>query len=140
LELSNLHRQVRPNDICLTVGCGSQPALSKFYTFSTPVLNSFLEQAVQNQPRLIKTTYIPILPVDLMLQDILGRKRILLLSIDVEGLDLEVLRGATKTLENTIWVCIETGINTSEITDLLCESGFLEHAKIGCNVFFKNVN
>ena len=57
-------------------------------------------------------------------------KSIKLLKIEVEGFELEVLKGATETLKITSFVAVDTGperdgaFTFNEVTDLLTKAGF----------------
>lgn len=100
-ELIRLFKIFRPADIPLMVGCGEKAAILPFHISNTPVLSSF-----ENTTGVIANMYLPILPLD----DIMSNfeyQVIDFLSIDVEGLNIQVLKGAGKTLAKTRVVCIE---------------------------------
>ena len=103
IELMKLHRLIRPRDIRLCVGCGRESGLSKFYYSKVPVLSSFSKLEVCD---LWTEEYLPVFSLDKICED-LKITSIDFLSIDVEGLDIEVLHGAIKILPKTYLICIE---------------------------------
>lgn len=144
-ELLPLYARVRPRDIAVGVGCGSQPELAKFIYYSTPVLNTYEPETVcktfGSGPKVIRTSFLPILPLDLIVDSVdLRADYIAFLSVDTEGFDLAVLTGAARTLEQTLLVCVEANDTESgqEIGFLLTRFGFVESKRFGCNLIFKN--
>ncbi len=111
-ELMRLHKLVRPMDIQLAVGCGCEIKLQKFYYSKTPVLSSFEKTQVGN---MWGEDYLPVFTLDKICADI-NVSNVDFLSIDTEGLDIEVLKGATKTLTKTYLVCIEANTADHEAT------------------------
>jgi hypothetical protein len=81
----------------------------------------------------------PILTVDQIL-DSFKDERIALLSIDTEGLDVDVLMGSSDTLERTYLVCVEsnTNIEQDKTYNILTEKGFIVIGQYGCNRLFRN--
>ena len=67
---------------------------------------------------------------------------VFLLSIDVEGLDAEVLKGAAVTLQKTLFVCVEANdADTRQaITETLEPGSFQLEERLGCNLVFRNEN
>jgi FkbM family methyltransferase len=91
-------RRDRPSDINVCVGVSDVPGKLSFHFFSEPALNTFdadlaAERAKLPGYRLLETRDIPVKRLDGLLAEHLppGRK-IDFLSIDVEGMDLAVLR------------------------------------------------
>ena len=89
---------LRRRDINLEIGIG--PKLSKltFFCFNEPALNTFDEKLAQernsgNPYRIIRTVDVPVEPLGSVLDKYLTPdQKIDFLTIDVEGLDLEVLK------------------------------------------------
>lgn len=135
-ELINLHRITRPRDIQLNVGCGSENKIASFFLSKTPVLSSFLKGEVDE---LWKTEYLPIFKLDSICEN-LNISKVDFLSIDVEGFDLEVLKGAKKILKNICLVCVEANSDNiaNAIHDFLLENNFRLHKKIKWNYFYVN--
>lgn len=135
-ELVKLFNRFRPKDIVLNVGCSNQPSLSKFIISRAPVFSSF-EHSLRHR-EIYDSYFVPIMRLD----DIVGGlplEKIFLLSIDVEGLNVEVLEGAINTAKKSLVVCIEF----EEMTDkdnyaALLGNDFKCLGTFGCNVIFLN--
>lgn len=136
-ELISLFFRFRTRDIALPIGCSNSASLSKFNISKTPVVSSFLSARDDN---FYKSIFVPVLPVDMALKSI-ERSFISLLSIDVEGLNLEVLKGAASTLQNTLLLCVEydNDAEKDSFAKFLRED-FLLIKEFGCNLFFINKN
>lgn len=138
-ELLRLHKIFRSRDIQLPIACAIENKLDKFYLHKTfPALSS-LKDAKTNKKA--SCQYVPVLNLDTILPSFHFSK-IHFLSIDVEGYDLEVLKGGEKSLQYTFLVCIEYNSPNAknEIEFFLSERGFVLINNIGCNLFFKNEN
>lgn len=130
-ELIRLFRFFRPGDIALPVGCGARAEKLPFYISRTPVLSSFA-----NATGVIKQLQLPVLPLDEVLYDH-AYDTIDFLSIDVEGLTIEVLKGAAETIPRARIICIEydgeKGIR--EISQYLSDTHQL-YKKLPVNLIF----
>lgn len=135
LELIRLHSLFRSRDIQVNVGCGQEASLETFYFDQAPVLSSFSKNDVKN---VVKVKLLPILTVDQVLKSF-NDKKIGLLSVDTEGFDLKVLKGANETLKRTFLVCVEsnTGDAQKEVEEFLAID-FEPLGKYGCNQLFKH--
>lgn len=133
-ELVNLHKKIRPRDLQLAVGCGKSNSLLRFYYSKTPVLSSFDQREVND---LWRTDILPVFTLDSICEN-LGVDHIDFLSIDVEGLDVEVLEGARNVLRKTRLVCIEANDSTIEntINITMAANDFKLKIKNGWNLFF----
>lgn len=133
-ELMRLHQLIRPRDIQLSIGCGKNAKLLKFYYSTTPVLSSFSESQVSNVWR---ASYLPIFTLDKICAD-LKIAFVDFLSIDVEGLDIEILEGANETLLKTYLICIEANSEESElmIISYMNSKNFELRIKNKWNLFF----
>ncbi len=144
-ELLKLHRFIRPKDIAIGIGCGSHSVVKTFHHFTTPVLSSFVDQnisqSIAKNFRIWRTESIPILPLDLALSEF-RYGWIYFLSIDTKGNDFNVVLGAVKTLENTLYLCIEVGNleNENIIVNWIQKKGFLVVKRFGCNLLAINTN
>lgn len=89
---------LRPRDINLETGIAEKEATLTYYLFDEPALNSFSKELSEERDRqtaykIIGTKDIPVQRLDTVLANHLPAKsRIDFLTVDVEGLDLEVLR------------------------------------------------
>jgi len=134
IELIQLHKRIRPFDVQLAVGTGSSDKISKFYISKTPVLSSFQKNQVDD---LWSTEYLPVFMLDTICLN-LNITSIDFLSIDVEGLDLDVLKGAINALKFTRLVCVEANNAQEEasISLFMSANGFELHNKNQWNLFY----
>lgn len=90
-------RRIRPQDINVECGVGSQPGVVAFYRFNEPALNTFdaEEARIKNrQPyRMVDKVDVRVERLDMLLDRYLPRgAKIDFLTVDVEGRDEDVLR------------------------------------------------
>jgi len=135
-ELIRLLRRFRPRDIAIPVGCGERPALMEFRHSNASVFGTFTNDVIEGQRA---SEYLPILPLDLILEPI-ACQWIFFLSIDVEGLDLEVLRGATTALAKTLFLSIEYKSERSGMIDFLSKHSFVPFEETEHNLIFRSSN
>jgi FkbM family methyltransferase len=89
--------RARPRDLTIEMGVSKKPASLTYWAFEEPAYNTFDEtlgnQRVQESvSKLIERTIIPTLPLaDILDKHVEDRKTIDLLTVDVEGFDLQVL-------------------------------------------------
>lgn len=134
--MTSLFRRFRPEDIHLEIGCADESGVGKFKTAATTVTCGFSDdiKAVKGQ-----FSWIPLLTVDEVWRDAGKRQNVFLLSIDTEGHDLKVLKGAKETLEHTASVIIETrDEDLNDIKDILLGFGFELVRKTDCNLIWIN--
>jgi FkbM family methyltransferase len=135
LELVRLFRQVRKKDIPLNIGCGSTNTILPFTVSKTPVLSSFSESRDVNG---YKRSYLPVMRLDDALQH-LSFDFINLLSIDVEGMNYEVLLGAKESIQKTLLLCLEFDGEDDRQRQLgLLPPQFELIKECGCNLILKN--
>jgi FkbM family methyltransferase len=131
-----LYRLFRKRDVLLTVGCGRSPSVAKFFANRYTVLSGFIEDKSLSDGSF---EYVPIITLE-SLRVATGGKPIFLLSIDVEGLNYEVLQGAGALLRDTEWVVIEFGDHTAEITDFMNQHSFTLAHRTTHNLLFQRNN
>lgn len=128
-------RFFRRRDTSLEIGISSKPTQMTFYCFNEPALNTFDETLAKqrnsgNPYRIIKTVAVRVEPLGKVLDEHLppGQK-IDFLTIDVEGLDLEVLKSNDWMRHRPEFVLVE-------------DPGFRpgEPAKSAVFIFLKNQN
>ena len=137
VELANLHKRFRPKDRVFEIGIGSTPGVFEMNISKTPVLSSFNKI---DEDLIEKKVYLPILTLDNLYISIKPGK-VFFLSIDTEGMNVEVLKGATITLENTLYLCIEVDNEEDEkfINNfLVLNHNFKKIKSLGCNRFYIN--
>jgi FkbM family methyltransferase len=134
-ELIGLFRKFRPEDIALPIGCGDTNRVLPFHISKTPVLSTFMDSRDAN---VYKTTYIPVMRLDDAVRDI-KFDFVSLLSIDVEGLNYEVMQGGRETINKSLLLCLEydTEEDRRKFSEFL-GNDFELYQEIGCNLLFIN--
>jgi hypothetical protein len=87
-----------------------------------------------------KKQYVPVLTLDDVI-DSLNPSRIFFLNIDTEGLDIEVLLVADRTLERTVLLCIEVFDEARKIPilqQLAKTHDFIVTRRMGCDLMWVN--
>ena len=146
-------RRYRPRDLNLELGIASEGQQLDYFVFNEPALNGFSKELSENRSdgslnykiqEVIKVRVVP-------LSSVLDRhlppgQHINFMSIDVEGLDLEVLRSNDWSKFRPSIVLAEVlgsslhEIEQSEIGQLMSSVGYELYAKCMNTVFFKEVN
>lgn len=113
---------------CLRVALAETPGKREMYLYESSVLNTLVvsESATETEEA-------PVTTIDQFAEEN-KIKTIDLLKIDTEGLDLEVLQGATRTISSGVvsLVIVEAGFHRGDnrhvlfddVRDFLCERGF----------------
>jgi FkbM family methyltransferase len=102
--LVELHRMIRPGDSAVQCGCGAEAGIVEFVHLPDHE-NSYIRSAGQQIPTDARIEVLPIVKVDEILKN--NTQPIFFMSVDTEGYDIEVLRGATETLKRTNYLCVE---------------------------------
>lgn len=140
LELLNLHKIFRNQDIHLGIGCSETPGILEFHISKTPVLSSFT--GVLPQENILATEYVPVMPIDLILDNnILKDRMVSFLNIDVEGMNFEVLQSGNKTLPFCAILCVEFDSDLEKkliSNSKLLENNFSLHKEVFCNLIYLN--
>lgn len=145
----------RPRDLFLNAAIGSTHDRMIYYMFENPVFNTFssarakrlIAQSEEHPGRALrKEVEVPLTPLDAVLDEIelptQSHGRLDFLSIDVEGLELEVLRGFSFEPKPTLVVCEQirrrgqSPADGAALTDLMSARGYREVAFTGHDVFF----
>lgn len=131
-----LLKRFRPRDVVVRSLAGSDSRLCKFNYSIYSVCNSVHEVP---EHELLRTDYIPQLTLD-QIVDCVSGSWIFLLSIDTEGHDLEVLKGAVESLKRTLLVCVEFHgeAEKSALVDFLGDHGFRVSFSGELNMIFRN--
>ncbi len=134
-ELIGLFRKFRKRDIALGIGCSNISAVLKFNISKTPVLSSFSNEREIN---VASQVYLPVMTLDQALSNI-NCHVISFLSVDVEGLNIEVLEGASESLKKTLLLCIEYDNEEERIRfNELLKDDFELDKEIHCNLIYIN--
>jgi FkbM family methyltransferase len=91
-----LFQRIRPRDITIECGVGSQVGVLKYFAFNEPALNTFSEQEAKRKDsspyHIINTLQIPVVTLKQILDEYLPRgTQIDFMTIDAEGFDHEVV-------------------------------------------------
>ncbi len=136
-EMSGLFKRVRPEDTFLEVGCSESNGIGSFRISESSSVSGFSDKIV-SKPNSYR--WVPIVTVDDIWRNVGESKCIFLLSIDTEGFDLKVLKGATEALQRTLCIVVETCENDiGEIKELLHKSGFDLVATTANNLVWANM-
>lgn len=137
-------RSRRRGDVNIEAAVGSVPGSAVFWQFQEPALST-LEEAVALERieaghALLQTVDLPVLDLASLIDEHLGDARVDLLTVDVEGRDLDVLRSLDWDRQAPAIVCVES---TGEICDLssgpaafLVERGYRLYAATGLSRIF----
>jgi FkbM family methyltransferase len=95
--LCALHRKFRPSDICLNMGVGSSCEVRPFWETAPDVFSSFSDEATRQAQsngwcRILRESRVAVNTPSEILTYVPTGTRINYLSIDTEGLDVEILR------------------------------------------------
>lgn len=147
-----LFRIFRPRDINLEVPISAEDRTLTYYVFDEPALNGFdadlsnVRNAQDSQYRIVDTIDLPTRRLDALLDEQLpSGQEIDFLSIDVEGLDFEVLRSNDWTKYRPEVVLVEVigltlnEIARGEVTAYLGERGYAFYAKAVNTVIYRRV-
>jgi FkbM family methyltransferase len=122
-DLFKLFEKYRPNDINVNLGVANVQSTLKYLMFNEPALNTFDNELAESRVRdsnykLINSMSIEVKPLAGVLKEKLPDNiTINFLTIDVEGLDLEVLRSNDWKQFRPDWVLVEQ-LNLENIEDL----------------------
>lgn len=138
-ELATLSRRFRQRDTVLELGCSNITEVIPFFVSKSPVLSSFKNQ-LYYEGEIWRKEFLPVMPLDTVL-DKMAPEWVYLLSVDVEGLDYEVIEGAQSTLSKTLFVYVEANTDAEEANiDQLLRGihQFQLVRKHHCNLLYRN--
>jgi len=144
-------KKERCRDVCLNIGVSGSGDLEEllFYKMSTPSLNTFSKKEAEKYRddygyQIENVIKVPVMPVSKVLSDYLCNKRVDLLSLDVEGMDLEILQGWNFLEHRPLVACLETlefsndrsGVKLTEIIDFMKSKDYMVYADTYINTIF----
>jgi FkbM family methyltransferase len=144
-------QKTRPRDINLELGIGEEQSTLDYYVFNEPALNSFSRELSEERHaadsaylinEVIKVNVLPL--SELLKQYLPAGQNIDFMSVDVEGLDLQVLKSNDWEKNRPSYVLSEVlgsslhEIDKSEIGQFMCDNGYDLYAKTMNTVFFKD--
>jgi FkbM family methyltransferase len=148
-ESMKIFNQIRPNDINLELAVGGKEETLSYYMFDEPALNGFSKEISEdrnkNTPfKIQKIVGIPLKRLETILDENLPHNTaIQFMSIDVEGLDLEVLQSNNWEKYKPFIMLVETSVVSqglamdSPIHLFLTEKGYELVAKTYRTSFYK---
>jgi len=118
-DVRELFNKFRPRDIFVNAGVSLNGGELAYHRFDHPALNSFSRDVYERlKSRHLGTIQIQTKPLSEILNDCLPKgQSIKLLTVDVEGMDLEVLKSNDWQVYNPEYILIET--NSISISDHL---------------------
>jgi FkbM family methyltransferase len=142
-----LFQRVRPRDITIECGVGSQTGVLKYFAFNEPALNTFSEQEATKKNILpsyiINTLQIPVMTLKQILDQYLPHgAQIDFMTIDAEGFDQEIVSSSDWNLYRPRVVLVEllnTDIQNYEkhpTTNILKDNNYRAFAKTYNTYFF----
>lgn len=137
-ELINLFKIFRKKDRLLNIGVSNITSMLNFFVSKTPVISSFVDNWRDSD--VSNSYFVPVMPLDDALRNCL-KKPIFFLSIDVEGLNTEVLEGARESVAKSLLVCVEwDDIEEKKKYHKMLGTDFEPLIDLGCNTIFENKN
>lgn len=115
-------RILRSRDINLNIGVASNPGDLTFYCFNEPALNTFSEETAlavdkkDNKYKITKRVNVPVLPLrDILNTYLPAGVKIDFLTVDVEGLDFDVLKSNDWDRFSPEYLLVEGHIEFEEV-------------------------
>lgn len=142
-------RKKRPRDVCLNVGIGvDNRDFADFYVLETKTLNTFskmdAEKCAAYGQKIEKIIQIPLVKISDILEQHFSEKSPNLISLDIEGLDLEVIQSFNFKKYRPEVFCIETLTYSedkterklNEIIDFMKVNNYFVYADTYINTIF----
>jgi FkbM family methyltransferase len=141
---------VRKEDINLNIGIGDVNGEADFYIMNEPTLNTFVKEEAERMEaeksayKIAEVKKIKISPLADVIKKHSGGKFPDLLSIDVEGLDEEILKSIDYTSAIPKVMCVETltfsaegkGVKKNELIEFVKSKGYMVYADTYINTIF----
>jgi FkbM family methyltransferase len=145
-NLMDKFMQIRPTDVNLNIGIGSENCEMDFYIMNDPTLSSFSIDECRNMEKtgkywIAETKKIRVTTISEILQEYRNGIFPDFLSLDVEGMDLEILKSIDYLKSSPKVICVEAaeyspigaGNRRTELIDFLSQQGYLEYANTNLN-------
>lgn len=143
------YKGLRPDDIFISAGVGGKETKEKFYIIEPHTLSTFSKKEAEKnskQPgyKLEKIVKLPIVTIDRILSKYNSGDLPNLFSLDVEGLDFEILKSIDFNRWSPAVICVETLTYTSdakeqkinEVIEYLEGKGYRVYADTYINTVF----
>jgi FkbM family methyltransferase len=141
----------RVGDVNITCGVGEKAGVLTFYEFDSPALNSFDQELSEARDsalpcKIINQRQVPVRTLQSLLEEYLPAETTIdFMSVDVEGLDLEVVRSNDWERFRPLLLLIEDGDSRSiekaqqgEIAIFMQSKGYEFLSKTALTLFFKD--
>ncbi|MGB9150214.1 MAG: FkbM family methyltransferase [Burkholderiales bacterium] len=151
--IMDMFKRKRPRDINLEIGVSAHPTAQEFFVFNEPALNTFVAKVAMERDghdgyKIIDKVNVKCLPLSTILESYLLPEdyQFEFLSVDVEGLDLEVLKSNDWTRFRPKLIIAEAlGANlidiiNAEMTSYLSSVGYSPYCKLGHSVIYLSDN
>jgi len=145
-----LFDKMRPADINIEIGIAEEDATLNYYIFNEPALNGFSKDLSEERDsfnteyKILDIKKIKVSPLSYVLNSYLPDKQVIdFMTIDVEGLDLEVLKSNDWTKYRPKYVLVEVlneslaKTQSSSIGRFMSDVGYEIYCKSANTVFFK---
>jgi FkbM family methyltransferase len=139
-------RRFRSRDINLNIGIGPVEDELDFYILSDPTLNTFSKQEAENiaatgRYKILSVQKIKLITIEKLIDEYGNGKFPDFLSIDVEGMDFDILRSLPFEKYSPKVICVEAaeyspigaGARRDDIIALLVSKGYYEYANTNLN-------
>lgn len=135
----------RPGDTNLNIGIGSDEGVLDFYQLDPDQISTFSEKEAKRYmalgQRLVEVRKVKVEPLSRVLEDV--QAPIDFISVDVEGIDLDVLRSNDWSRFRPKLVCVESGDHETraqdmKIYDFMCSVGYEQVYFNGCNGIWRD--
>jgi FkbM family methyltransferase len=141
-RLGALHRKWRPRDELMPVAVGNDTGVLKFFEMTPSVLSTLdarvaADHVKDGQAVIYKTYDIEVKTIELILKNANSTKHIDFISIDIEGLDSEILSQIDLVTYKPSLVCVEANDESARqhISATFAKSGYKVVKELGCNMF-----
>lgn len=148
-ELFKQFTKYRKKDININCGIGADSGELMLNIMNVPAVNTFSAKEAQRLEKehgftITKQIKVPVLPVDAVINKYANGIFPDFLSLDVEGLDMEIIRSINFKQSAPTVICTETisysdtgqGVKQTEIIDYLQKQGYMVYADTNINTIF----
>jgi FkbM family methyltransferase len=148
VDLVPLLREVRPEDTTLNIGIGPVTTEADYYRVTTPSWNTFdkataehYDRVTKGQVKVVGVVKVPLVNVNEVLARHHGGRTPDFVSLDVEGLELDILRSLDWEKHRPKVVCVETLVAGTrrqklEAANFLTEKGYVARGSTFVNTLF----
>jgi FkbM family methyltransferase len=136
-QLCERLRQGRPRSRVLQVACGApgHPPEMPFFVADAPSKSSLVKNLVEASTTYVRTEMVRMMTLDALLAEA-GNPRLDFVSIDVEGTQLDVLRGFTLQRHKPGLVLLEDHLHNLHVHRCLCSQGYRLVKRTGLNDWY----